>query len=153
LWTVESGSGDFVDNTSDSTYVRNVEAGKNIYKWTVTNKICQAWDTVGYYVSSPIIPEGISPNGDTHNDTLKITGLDYKTQDIELKIINSAGTMVFSAYRKAGTDGEGTWNDWTGNDMKGDPLPDGTYYYLLKVFTPETKFTAKAKGFIILKRH
>jgi hypothetical protein len=152
-WTVDSGTGNFVDDTSDSTYVRGVEPGRNIYRWNVTNRLCSLSDTVLFNVSEPVVPEGLSPDGNGINDTLKITGLDYETQDIDLKIINGAGALVFSAYRKAGTDGEGTWTDWTGHDMKGKPLPEGTYYYLLKVYTPELKNTAMAKGFIILKRN
>jgi gliding motility-associated-like protein len=100
-----------------------------------------------------VIPEGISPDGDNLNDTLKITGLDASIQEADLKILNSAGTLVFSTSHKPG-DAPGTgWVDWTGRDMKGAPLPEGTYYYLLKVYTPETGHVAKVSGFIILKRH
>jgi hypothetical protein len=149
-WTVVSGNGDPVDEHSDSTYMRNIAIGENIYKWTVTNDTCSLSDTVRFIVSHPIIPEGISPNGDMINDTLNISGIDFNVQEADLKILNSAGTLVFStSHRKNQND----WVYWDGKDSKGAILPEGTYYYLLNVYTPETGHVSKVSGFIILKRH
>jgi hypothetical protein len=147
-WSVESGSGDPDNMNQDTTYMRNISIGENIYKWTVTNHSCSLWDTVGFIVSNPVIPEGISPNGDNLNDTLKIDGIDFSVQEAELKILNSAGALVFSTSNRNGN----KWTSWAGKDSKGVWLSEGTYYYLLYVYTNHTEHVSKVSGFIILKR-
>jgi gliding motility-associated-like protein len=149
-WTVVSGDGYPVDEHSDSTYMRNIAIGGNIYKWTVTNDTCSLSDTVRFIVSHPVIPEGISPNGDMINDTLNISGIDFNVQEADLKILNSAGTLVFSTSHRKKQD---KWVYWDGKDSKGAMLPEGTYYYLLNVYTADTGHVSKVSGFIILKRH
>jgi gliding motility-associated-like protein len=150
-WTCDVGNGDPVNASAVSTYMRNVDIGKDVYRWTVTNGSCSLFDTVSFIVSHPVIPEGISPNEDGLNDSLKISGIDFNVQEADLKILNSAGTLVFSTSHKLGKDND--WVSWDGKDTKGALLPEGTYYYLLKVFTSETKHVVKSSGFIILKRH
>ncbi|MGD0341852.1 MAG: gliding motility-associated C-terminal domain-containing protein, partial [Bacteroidales bacterium] len=150
LWSVVEGNGDFEDNTANSTYVRNIAIGNNIYKWTVKNGVCVLEDTLLFVVSNPVIPEAISPDGNNINDTLKISGLDLNIQDVDLKILNSAGTLVFSTSNRKSPD---DWVNWTGKDSKGNLLPEGTYYYLLDVASKKTGHVAKVSGFIILKRH
>jgi hypothetical protein len=147
-WSVESGNGDPDNMNQDTTYMRNILIGENIYKWTVTNHSCSLWDTVGFIVSNPVIPEGISPNGDNLNDTLKIEGIDFSVQEAELKILNSAGALVFSTSNRNGN----KWTSWAGKDSKGVWLSEGTYYYLLYVYTNHTEHVSKVSGFIILKR-
>ncbi|MGA1976890.1 MAG: gliding motility-associated C-terminal domain-containing protein [Bacteroidales bacterium] len=153
-WTVMEGSGNFDDNTSDTTYVRQVTIGTDIYKWTATNRKCNLSDTVLFEVSSPVIPEGISPNGDGINDTFRISGLDMDNQFVDLTIINGAGTVIFSATNRNGND---NWKNWDGRDSKGTMVPEGTYYYLLEVTTKKNEYmsqhVAKKSGFVILKRH
>jgi gliding motility-associated-like protein len=69
-----------------------------------------------------IIPDAISPNGDGLNDTWIIPGL--LERDIrKMVIINRWGVVLFST--------ESYENDWNGNNKKGKPLPEGTYYYYL----------------------
>jgi gliding motility-associated-like protein len=150
-WTCDAGKGDPADASSYSTYMRNVAIGEDIYRWTVTNGSCSLYDTVRFIVSIPVIPEGISPNGDGLNDSLNISGIDFNVQEADLMILNSAGTLVFSTSHKLGK--ENDWIYWDGKDMKGAILPEGTYYYLLKVFTKDTRHVVKKGGFIILKRH
>ena len=129
--------------------MRNIAIGNNIYKWTVKNGVCVLEDTLLFIVAHPVIPEAISPDGNNINDTLKITGLDLGIQDAELKILNGAGTMVFTTSNR----NDGSWTDWTGKDAKGGLLPEGTYYYLLNVTSKKTGHVSKVSGFIILKRH
>jgi hypothetical protein len=147
-WSVVEGNGDFEDNTASSTYVRNIANGNNIYKWSVKNGVCILEDTLLLVFIHPVIPEGISPNGDTLNNALKITGLDLTIQDVDLKILNGAGTLVFTTTNRNGR----IWTDWTGKDSKGALLPEGTYYYLLNVTSKKTGHVAKVSGFVILKR-
>jgi gliding motility-associated-like protein len=69
------------------------------------------------------IPTGFTPNGDGDNETFVILGIeDYPNN--ELLIFNRWGNEI---YRK-----QGYLNEWDGRWDKNDqPLPDGTYYYLL----------------------
>jgi hypothetical protein len=151
LWSVVEGNGDFEDNTASSTYVRNIVTGDNIFKWSVKNGQCSLEDTLLFKVIQLVIPEGISPNNDNNhlNEALKITGLDLTIQDVDLKILNGAGSLVFTTTNRNGR----VWTDWTGNDSKGALLSEGTYYYLLNVTSRKTGHVAKVSGFVILKRH
>ena len=74
---------------------------------------------------SIFLPQGFSPNGDGKNDLLVFRGLEYFT-GATLNVFNRYGTSVFQS-----TD---YLNNWDGTD--GDshhPLPDGTYFYVLKL--------------------
>ncbi len=71
----------------------------------------------------PFIPDGISPNGDGVNDSWYIRWL-YKYPDNEVIIVNRWEDIVYQAgpYQ----------NDWYGT-FNGKDLPEGTYYYILKI--------------------
>jgi gliding motility-associated-like protein len=151
-WSLVEGSGEIDPIDETDPWVTNVALGVNKYKWTVENGECTEEDIVTYIISNLQVPQLISPNGDTKNDTLKIKGLNFDTQTIELTILNGAGTHVFST---SNANGNGDWIDWTGKNSKGDELPEGTYYYLLKVSSPVKApglAPWKDSGFIILKR-
>jgi|SRR6185312_213233 len=70
---------------------------------------------------------GITPNGDGHNDTWIIENIEiYPTNDVQ--IYNRWGTEVWSA--------EGYDNNhvvWKGQDYQNQPLPDGTYFYIVTI--------------------
>ncbi|HBG71946.1 MAG: hypothetical protein A2W93_05185 [Bacteroidetes bacterium GWF2_43_63] len=53
LWTVFSGSGNFLDNTAPDTYVSGLSTGNNVFVWTSTSSFCGAvTDTVTINVTS-----------------------------------------------------------------------------------------------------
>ncbi|RLJ36099.1 gliding motility-associated-like protein, partial [Flavobacterium lindanitolerans] len=64
------------------------------------------------------IPRGISPNGDSLNDTFDLGGMGVR----HLSIFNRYGTEVYS-YKGSYT------NQWHGQDRDGKDLPDATYFY------------------------
>ncbi len=66
------------------------------------------------------IPKGISPNGDTRNDTLDLTGYNVG----KLGIFNRYGKEVYSKLDYV--------NEWGGQSDSGNELPDGTYYYVIE---------------------
>src|SRR5690606_1759399 len=63
-----------------------------------------------------IIPQGISPNGDAHNEYFDLSHLDIKS----LEIFNRFGRSV---YKK-----ESYTNQWFGQTDDGDELGTGTYF-------------------------
>ncbi len=88
---------------------------------------CSNYDTVLVTVI-PLVFEGtiatvFTPNGDGINDTWYIEGIS-SYPDNEVQVFNIYGNEVFSKKKYTG-DWQGTYN--------GSPLPDGTYYYVLKV--------------------
>ncbi len=83
------------------------------------------------------IPNVFTPNGDGVNDNFEITGLPPYSS---LIIYNRSGKEVFSS--------ETYHSEWDGTDMDNNPLPSGTYWYVL--ITPG--LSGKHKGSIYLKR-
>jgi gliding motility-associated-like protein len=70
------------------------------------------------------MPNAFSPNGDGDNDAFEVHGLDaYPDNDIV--IFNRWGNVVFEK--------EGYQNDWKGENNQSEPLPDATYFVILKV--------------------
>ncbi|MBN1108654.1 MAG: gliding motility-associated C-terminal domain-containing protein [Bacteroidales bacterium] len=151
LWTVEEGSGDIKQAGNNVTEVTGLATGLNTFKWSIENGVCRLEDLITIVISNPVIQEAVSPNGDFVNDTLLINGIDFGTQNVELTILNGAGTPVYST---SNSDGNAGWQNWTGKNLKGDDLPEGTYYYLLKVSSGRVPGkVSKRSGFIILKRY
>ena len=68
------------------------------------------------------VHSGFSPNNDGINDYLTVEGLEHYPSN-ELIIFNRWGTEIF---KQKGYDGY-----WDGS-FDGLPLPDGTYFYVLK---------------------
>ena len=64
----------------------------------------------------------VCDNGDGANDVYYIHGLDAFPRNTFL-VVNRWGSTVYETinYR----------NDWTGTNMNGEPLPNGTYFVLL----------------------
>lgn len=75
------------------------------------------------------IPNGFSPNGDGTNDTWTVPGIELYPNN-ELIILNRWGSVVYQAAPYN--------NDWAGESggnfsFGSDRLPDGTYFYILKL--------------------
>ncbi|TFG91256.1 MAG: gliding motility-associated C-terminal domain-containing protein, partial [Candidatus Atribacteria bacterium] len=130
-WTLVSGSGSFENETDNNTKVTGLSIGLNTYLWTVTRGACKIEDEVMVSLYDLVIPEGFSPNNDPggYNNTFRINGLDLPNQTAELTVINGAGAEVFRTSNLNGNE----WSDWDGKNSKGVDLPEGTYYYLLRL--------------------
>jgi len=107
-------------NTQFVVTVTNIETG------------CQAKDTVTINVESDVdkllnIRNGISPNGDGDNDIWWIDGIE-KFKDNEVQIFNRWGDKIIE-FRNYDNDQV----VWDGNNRNGNRVPDGTYYYLIKI--------------------
>jgi gliding motility-associated-like protein len=156
VWSSDDSNITFKDINLDGTIdvANNLSPGDNTLIWTVTSGTCSNSDNVNVTVTKIEIPEGFSPNSDGYNDTFEILGLDLENQIAELSIQNSSGAVVFSTTNHLSNDG---WIEWDGKNSKGIDLPEGTYYYLLKITSdPKSGGTGAVKkwnGFIVLKRY
>ncbi|MFO7851113.1 MAG: gliding motility-associated C-terminal domain-containing protein [Bacteroidota bacterium] len=141
-WAVIQSQGDpaFMDPNYATTTVSDLSYGENILEWTIVNGVCPPEsDRVILEVSTVMIPQGFSPNGDEFNQTFMIDGIEY-TQN-EMVVTNLAGAVVYRAKNYN--------NDWDGRGIDGDPLPEGTYYYYLTIKTPVKE---RLSGYVVIKR-
>jgi gliding motility-associated-like protein len=100
---------------------------------TFTYKLCDADGdcdeaSVTISVEDVVLPNQVlTPNGDTHNDTFIINGIEFYPEN-DLTIYNRWGNKV---YQKSGY-----LNEWDGisneNKVGSISLPVGTYFYVLK---------------------
>jgi gliding motility-associated-like protein len=150
-WSVlNTGTGKPEEISNYKTLVRNLSVGTNSFLWTVSKANCNLKDSVKIILLQDFEPEGFSPNGDAWNNTFVIEGLDQEDNYLDLSIVNGAGTEVFSTSNRNSQ----KWTDWDGKNSRGLDLPEGTYYYMLKI-TPKNMggSVIKKNGFIILKRY
>ncbi len=73
-------------------------------------------------------PNAITPNGDGLNDFLMFEELIFDSQEFpnsELTIFNRWGDIIYKAHPYH--------NDWDGRSNTGEKLPQGTYYYILRL--------------------
>jgi gliding motility-associated-like protein len=83
-----------------------------------------------------VIPNVFTPNGDSKNEFFEIKGL---IPESDLRIYDDKGILVFSASNYE--------NDWNGTSGKGELLPEGTYWYILRIPGMEI-----FKGWVYLKK-
>ena len=74
------------------------------------------------------IPNAITPNDDGVNETFMFPHLEFRADDYpdkELIIFNRWGNIIYQAQPYL--------NDWNGVDQSGQAIPQGTYYYVLRL--------------------
>jgi gliding motility-associated-like protein len=100
------------------------------YKLTVTNTYgCNASDSLWVTVLKELkLPNSFSPNGDGINDQWDIP-FASAYPNIKISVFNRNGTIVFQST--------GNYTPWRGNDANNQPLPIGTYYYVIDLNTGE----------------
>jgi gliding motility-associated-like protein len=91
-----------------------------------------------------VIHDVITPNGDGVNDNWVIDGIHLYPNNL-VQLFDKWGDKV---YEKASYN-----NEWYGQGKDGSSLPDGTYYYVIKLNEAnktggETEFT----GTVLVKR-
>jgi gliding motility-associated-like protein len=139
LWQSLSGNDSILDPSLPNSEVHFSTPGDYVFKWTVQNGVCQTEsDTLGIHVSDLKIYNGFSPNGDGRNEEfiLKLSGRYTAT----LIILDSWGGEVLTT---TGVDEV----RWDGNNKNGNPVPEGTYYFILK-----EPGVAERTGYIELRR-
>ncbi len=91
-----------------------------------------------------LIPNAFSPNGDQINDKWEIAAL-IKYPDAYVQIFNRWGALL---YEK---NGNYTGNEWDGM-YDSEPVPVGTYYYMIDLRDPEEVFTKIMTGAVTVTR-
>lgn len=94
----------------------------------------------------------VSPNNDGQgNESLHIEGIEaYPENDIQ--IFNRWGNLIFKTHGYHNTDNSFKGKANTGILVDGAEVPDGTNYYILKVFDPVGAKTHIYNGFFVIKR-
>lgn len=120
--------------TNDKTYESSglyglripVKESQYLYAVAQTTNGCSESAIVYLTVySSAIVPTGFSPNGDGVNDTWVIPFL-INCPEAKVTVFNRWGTQVYENKREYHT------SPWNGNASNGNPLPMGTYYYVIE---------------------
>jgi len=134
--TLDNGQIEYTPNTNFF--------GTDIFEYEVCNALCPDKCDVATVEVQVVnkedcfAPNVITPNNDGMNDLLRIpcVASDPKSQ---LKVFNRWGDLVYEtdSYR----------NDW-GGTYNGNPLPNGTYFYLLQM---DTKGDAMQGYFTIVR--
>jgi gliding motility-associated-like protein len=105
----------------------------------VTNGFCTpSYDTILIEVNNFVIPTLITPNMDGRNDYFILKGL-ATLGKTELVIFDRKGTQV---YKNMNYD-----NSWNGVDYNKNPLPDDTYFYVLKNGNGKSY-----RGYVVIRR-
>ncbi|HOW26109.1 MAG TPA: gliding motility-associated C-terminal domain-containing protein [Bacteroidales bacterium] len=89
-----------------------------------------------------IIYNALTPNGDGINDYWKIKGIELFPNN-KVVIMDRWGEIIaeFDHY-------DNVYNHWTGYDMDGNRMPNGTYYYFLTI----SDYDGFYKGWVFLYR-
>ena len=136
MWSNNGSSSEEIKGLSSENYSVTVTDINSCIKGlsaTVVDDTC-------FYIE---IPGVITPNGDGYNDTWVIDGLALYPNNM-VQIFDKWGDLL---YEKTNYN-----NDWAGSGKNG-PLPDGTYYYLLKLNAANLKGGQNTfTGTILIKR-
>jgi len=139
IWELVSGTGEIFNSTAPSTQVNGLSVGDNVFSWTVTNGACYpVTDFVTVKVNTLVIPTLITPNQDGANDYFVLRGLTSMGRT-ELKIFDRRGLKV---YENSDYD-----NLWDGVDYNSNPLPDDTYFYVVRADNG-----ISMSGYIVVRR-
>ena len=139
IWSLISGSGTFSNSADPGSTVSDLSLGENLLLWSVKTAVCPVVsDTVKILVDNILIPTLITPNMDGRNDYFVVKGLTALGKT-ELYIFDRRGVQV---YKNLDYD-----NSWDGIDYNKNPLPDDTYFYVIK---PENG--KSLSGYIVIRR-
>ncbi len=119
FWTPESGDpipGPVNENLGPGMYTLEVEDSNGCTGQATFDLITNCIDT-DCFVGKRVI----TPNGDGANDIFTISCAD--NNDYSLRVFDRWGETVYSSNNYM--------NDWNGEDLSGEPLVEGAYYWVL----------------------
>ncbi len=139
LWELVSGTGDIFNSAAPSTPVSGLSAGENVFSWTVTNGACDpVTDLLVVKVNNLTVPTLITPNEDGNNDYFELRGIETLGRT-ELVIFDRRGLKVWESNNYS--------NDWDGRDYNNNPLPEDTYFYVIRAAN-----SVSISGYIVVRR-
>lgn len=123
--TIPNGEGSYLWATGDTTRSITVETIGD-YPYTLVDTFGCTYAGLATLVVDPLqggitVPNVISPNGDGKND--RFEPLSGGNREVAVSIFNRFGQEVFSADNMSTL--------WRG-DRRGDPVPAGTYFYVVR---------------------
>jgi gliding motility-associated-like protein len=142
---LDARTGQLIQNNNSGTF--NITNVKEDMIFAVRASAGPCVSAVGQVIIKVIdvtqleIPNAFSPNGDGINDHFKIRVTGYFKSD-GLKIFNRWGQLIFET--------KDLGNEWDGT-IKGNPLPIGTYYWVIEGIDVEGKRLRKS-GSVTLVR-
>ena len=83
----------------------------------------------------------ITPNGDGYNDYLDYSDLRFK-EDVNIEIYDRYGLKLYQSSSNSYI--------WDGK-LRGNPLPSGTYWYMIRWTEPESKIPMSFSSWILVK--
>ncbi|MBN2665872.1 MAG: gliding motility-associated C-terminal domain-containing protein [Bacteroidales bacterium] len=138
-WSVVESEGRILNPDLPNSLVTDLSIEDNVLLWTVSNGICpESSDTVHIWVNNLIIPSLITPNLDGNNDFFVIKGLET---------IGSTSLTIFNRWGGRVYENDEYDNSWEGVDDKENPLPDDTYFYVIKPVNGKA-----IKGYLVIRR-
>ncbi len=147
LWVSSTSGTVFSSPNGEFTTASQLDWGKNEIKLKISNGTCPLEEDkiVVTVLEGLDIPKGISPNSSIgQNDYFKIKNIG--NVDNELIIFTRSGVVVFTTENFMR---EGNFpNGWDGTNMNGSPLPDDTYYYVIKV---QGEYPRNYTGYVVIK--
>ncbi len=136
-WSFNSGGGSFSDKHGATTNAQGMDIGENEIQLLISSGggDCPEFDKTDIIrvrvQEEPFIQKGMSPGfADGINDYFYIENIGNVKN--ELVVFNKLGIIIYQADNYA-CDKESGDNCWDGRDKNGNLLPDGTYYYVLKI--------------------
>ncbi len=116
LWSAGGGE-DHIDNLSKGTYTADVSDAHQCRKEARADVLDGDCDEID-------VTTGISPNGDGTNDYWLIRGVENYPHNV-VQLYDKWGDLIFEQ--------RGYTNNWDGRGRNGSLVPDGTYFYVIKL--------------------
>jgi hypothetical protein len=156
-WTVTGGDGKIEENNNPNTWAYQLGMGEeNEFRWTVTNGEDEGTCTTSSDVTIVLRNEvkrynGFSPNGDMSNEYFIMQGLPY-ADEFSISFFNSLGSTVRTINNEnvdeldvdPGLITNGLREDemvvWDGLSSNGNPVPSGTYYFVVTYITHQRDY-------------
>ncbi len=137
------------DIHSMTIHANGLVPGENLFRVEVSNGICpvKSDEVVVHVPDFNAYDFGISPNHDGLNDRMVVPGAENVENTLTIFDVN--GTVVFRTDNFMHADNPLTVDGWGGVNNDNEPLPDGTYFYILEM---KGNVRETMKGYIVIKR-
>ena len=127
IWTLDGI--DLQTGTENTYYLDELSEETGEFTVTVFDDVTYCWNSitinVDFYENSYCVdlPQGLSPNGDGHNDCLILDHLEDIEDIDKIEVFNRYGTKIYEMNEYV--------DQWCGVDQDGKIVPVGTYFYII----------------------